>query len=130
MQQKGELWRVKTSLAETDLFFPAAFAAGASGSKLGRRRYGFQAAAGEHLAKQVHDLFVQKPVGRKNFPAVETERAAVKTRNRPARLRNQERAGGRIPRIQIEFPIAVETSTGGVSQIQRSRPGPSHAVGP
>ena len=130
MQQKGELWRVKTRLMKTDLFFSAVFPAGASGGKLGRRRYRFQTTTGEHLAEQVHDLLVQKPVCRKHFPAVETKWASVKTRNRPTRLHNQKRSGGRIPRIQIEFPIAVETSAGGVSQIERSGPGPPHTVGP
>ena len=130
MPQERDLWPVKTDLAEADLLCSAAFPAGTPGGKLGGRGYGFQTPSGEHLAKQVHDLLVQKAIRSKHLAAVEAERAAVKAAYRPSGFRNQECAGGRIPCIQVEFPVAVKSATGGVSQIKRSGPCPPHSMRP
>jgi len=99
-----------------------------SRGKLGGCRHRFDLTAGKHVVEKAQDLPGEQTVGGQDLFAIETKRLAVEADHGTTRLQHQQRAGRRIPGVQIEFPIAVEASARCVCQIERGRSGSSHAM--
>src|SRR5277367_2054025 len=97
-------------------------------SKLLRCRNRIQTAPGKHILKQCNDFLIDDPVRGEHFPAIELERAAIKTSYRAAGFEHQQRPGGGIPGIEVEFPVTIHAAACGVCQIERSRSGAANAM--
>src|SRR5882724_3328771 len=65
------------------------------------------------------DRVVQPPVGGEDLAGVAAEGLAAIAGDAPARLDDEERAGGHVPRLDLELPIAVHPAGGDEAQIER-----------
>ena len=71
---------------------------------------------------------VDEAVGGEDLAAVEGELAAVEVGDAAAGFLEQQIAGGGVPGIEAELPVAVEAAAGDVGQVERRRAGATNAV--
>ena len=91
-------------------------------------RIGVEVAAGEHVGEKVLHRRVDEAVGGEDLAAVEGELAAVEVGDAAAGFLDEEIAGGGVPGIELELPVAVEASAGDVGEIKAGRTGATNAV--
>src|ERR1700758_2517424 len=88
-----------------------------------------QAASFKNLLKFVHQRIVNQSVRAERLAAIELKWGAIEAADFASRLFNDQRARRRIPRIQIEFPEAIEPPAGHAAQIERRRSRAPYTVG-
>src|ERR1700732_2921156 len=81
-----------------------------------------------NLQRDLTHLFVNGAVGGENHRPAQTVRLTCKIADFAAGLLNQERAGRGIPRLQAEFPEAIEATGGYASKMERGGAIAAHAV--
>src|ERR1051325_3176581 len=80
------------------------------------------------LLQRLDHLVVDQAVGGERLLAVDGEFAAGKIRDDAAGLGDDERAGGDVPRLELQFPEAVEASRGDIAEIERGGTGAADAL--
>ena len=104
-------------------------AGGAAGGEFLGSGNGAQFPAGEHGFKQIDQFVVDEAVGGEDFAAVELEVIAGEIGHAASGFFHKQNAGRGVPGVEIELPKALETASGNVSQVERSRAHAANAVG-
>ena len=97
--------------------------------EFGGRGDGLNTAAGEHVLEQAQNLICDQTVGGQNLLAIEPKGRAVEAEHGSTCLHHQQRARGRIPGVQIEFPKAVYPAGCSICQIESRRACPANTMG-
>src|SRR5579884_343786 len=98
-------------------------------SKLSRGKDRIEIAACEHVLKEVDDFVQNEGVGCQHFFTIQPEGAAIEGCDGASGFKYEQSSGGSVPWIQIELPISIKASAGGVGEVESGRPGTADAMG-
>jgi hypothetical protein len=111
--------QIDTKLGGGEYLLSSGFC-GAAGGELGWGGNRVEVAAGEHIFKQRDQLGMEEAVGGEQFPAVQAEGRAIEAGYGAACFLYEQHAGGGVPRVEVEFPIAVEAAARDIGEVERS----------
>ena len=78
-----------------------------------------RASEGGHFGKDGLQLGMDARVAGGDFRIARLIRPAAEVGHHPSGLADDERAGGGIPRLQVQFPEAIKPSASNVAKIER-----------